>query len=528
MPTAAPFHGIDKGNMFLRRTSALLALVFAATVAFAQNSDRADQVRNIYQQKYSSKLVPLLTEVLRFPTVEGNTDARDRQQKWIESIGTSLGFTVRNAGLITEVELPGPAGAPVLGLVVHGDVQPVNESEWHFPPFSGVEKNGVVYGRGSADDKGPLVQALLAMAALRDSGAPLTHTIRLLVGSDEESTNLDVTTYLKTHQAPALSLVLDSAFPVVVGEKAWTAFTVTAADPYALKPEAAQKNGFAVVKLDAGLAASIVPSQATAVLEWHGSPQELHRAITALSSTKGAAPYKLTLQRTGNTFTVIAYGRAAHAGVNIEGGRNALVFIAKALNGKLLPSQAADLLLFAQEAGSDIHGSGLGLTTNDPLWGHYAVNVATLKPDKDHPKALVLMTNIRALPALWGEPLHQFLDKRLAAFNSAHGEQFTSGGFFADPPLAFDPNSKLVKRLMADYSRATRENVPPAISGGGTYAKRVPKSIAFGMWFPGKPYPGHDVDEQITVSDLDRGVNVLIEALSDIATSASIDDPFKP
>jgi succinyl-diaminopimelate desuccinylase len=508
--------------MFRRRTSVLLALVLASSIGFAQD---ADQIRKIYQEKYSSKLVPLLTEVLRFPTVQDNTDARDRQQKWIETTGTSLGFTVRHAGLITEVELPGPANAPVLGLVVHGDVQPVNETEWHFPPFSGVEKNGVVYGRGSADDKGPLVQALLAMAALRDSGAARTHTIRLLVGSDEESTNLDVTQYLKSHKAPDVSLVLDSAFPVVVGEKAWTAYTVTASDPYTLKPESAQKSGFAIVKLDAGLAASIVPSQAEALLEWHGPAPELDSAVAAINNTKAPAPYKINAKRNGNSVTVTAYGHAAHAGVNIEGGRNALVFLAKALHGKLLPSQAADLLLFAEEVGNDIYGSGLGLTTSDPLWGHYAVNVATLKPDKDHPNILVLTTNIRALPAMWGEPLHQFLDKRLAAFNSAHGEQFTSGGFFADPPLSFDPNSKLVKRLMADYARATGEKVPPAISGGGTYAKRIPNSIAFGMWFPGKPYPGHDVDEQITVRDLNRGVNVLIEALADIATSAPMREP---
>ena len=115
--------------MFRRRISALLALVLVSSLAFAQDTGRADQFRKIYEQKYSSKLVPLLTEVLRFPTVQDNTDARDRQQKWIETTGTALGFAVRNAGLITEVELPGPANAPVLGLVVHGDVQPVNESE---------------------------------------------------------------------------------------------------------------------------------------------------------------------------------------------------------------------------------------------------------------------------------------------------------------------------------------------------------------------------------------------------------------
>jgi succinyl-diaminopimelate desuccinylase len=437
-------------------------------------------------------------------------------------------LTVRHAGLITEVELPAKEDAPVLGLVVHGDVQPVNEAEWTFPPFSGSEKSGVIYGRGAADDKGPLVQALLAMAALRDSKIARTHTIRLLVGSDEESTNLDITAYLKTHKAPGLSLVLDSAFPVVVGEKAWSAFTVTANDPYTVKAGANGKNGFAVVKLDAGLAASIVPSEAIAVLEWRGSPADRDKATAALKSTASPAGYKLIVETNANQVTVTARGHAAHAGVNIEGGRNALVFLGHALHGRLLQSQAADLLLFVEESGKDIYGSGLGLTAKDPLWGHYAVNVATIKPTKDHPESLTLTTNIRALPSLWGEPLKAFLEKKLAAFNTAHGEEFSSGGFFGDPPLVFDPNSKLVKRLMADYARATGERLPPAISGGGTYAKRLPNSIAFGMWFPGKPYPGHDVDEQITVKDLNRGVNVLIEALTDIGTSSPLQEPFKP
>src|SRR5512147_3350051 len=114
--------------------STFLMLFAVSTACLAQDAhDRAEMVRKIYEKSYSAKLVPLLSEVLRFPTLEGNTDARERQQKWIESVGTPLGFTVRNAGLITEVELPGPANAPVLGLVVHGDVQTVNEAEWTFP-----------------------------------------------------------------------------------------------------------------------------------------------------------------------------------------------------------------------------------------------------------------------------------------------------------------------------------------------------------------------------------------------------------
>jgi hypothetical protein len=41
-----------------------------------------------------------------------------------------LGFAVRDAGPVTGIELAGPSGAPALGLVVHGDVEPVAEAEW--------------------------------------------------------------------------------------------------------------------------------------------------------------------------------------------------------------------------------------------------------------------------------------------------------------------------------------------------------------------------------------------------------------
>ena len=92
----------------------------------------------------------------------------------------------------------------------------------------------------------------------------------------------------------------------------------------------------------------------------------------------------------------------------------------------------------------------------------------------------------------------------------------------------FDARSKLVQRLMDDYARATGERAPPAISGGGTYAKRVPNAIAFGMWFPGKPYPGHDVDEKVPIADLQRGLDVLLVTLRDLATSPPIQDPLKP
>jgi len=78
--------------------------------------------------------------------------------------------------------------------------------------------------------------------------------------------------------------------------------------------------------------------------------------------------------------TIIAHGKSSHGGVNLAGGRNALVALARATEGLLPASGEDDLLAFARMAGKDLYGTGLGLTENDPVWGRYLVNVATVKP----------------------------------------------------------------------------------------------------------------------------------------------------
>jgi acetylornithine deacetylase/succinyl-diaminopimelate desuccinylase-like protein len=107
------------------------AVVLAASLAAVKHFDKVE----------SKKLVPMLQEVVAFPTVQGDDDARQRQQAWLRKTATDLGFVVRDAGLVTEIELPAAkAGAPVLGLVVHGDVQPVEADAWSSFPFTAVVK----------------------------------------------------------------------------------------------------------------------------------------------------------------------------------------------------------------------------------------------------------------------------------------------------------------------------------------------------------------------------------------------------
>ncbi len=485
------------------------------------------RVTKIYEHDYASRLVPLLTEVLRFNTAQFEVDGPVAQKAWLAKTAHDLGLTYRDAGLIDEIELTGPPGAPVLGLMVHGDVQPVDADAWSVAPFSGKADETYVYGRGSADDKGPLVQALLAMKALQQSGVPRTHTVRLLVGSDEESANTDVTAYLKTHAAPDYTLVLDSNFPVVVGEKGWNSLSVTT-DPASERPDVTKP--YSVFFINAGLGASIVPDRAEVKLRWkEGATPAWQPLRDAINAAPRPPDTRVVMQATGDTLWIVAYGHSAHAGVNLEGGRNALVALARVLAGELPSGGADDLLAFVRAAGIDIYGTGLGITDRDPLWGRYAVNIATIKPDANDPKRSTLTINIRRIPPRTGPELKTKMEQYVADFNKRTGASLTAIGFYDDEPLGFDPKSKIVRRLLTDYGAATgTKNPKPAISGGGTYAKRLPNSIAFGMWFPDKPYPGHDVDEKNPIADLQKGTRVLIHALVDIATGKRIEGAFKP
>lgn len=506
----------------------MLSLILAATLAA-----NTDQVLARYEKHEADKLVPMLSEVIRFRTYANNPEAHAEQKAWLMKTANDLGFVARDAGKITEIELPGPENAPVLGLVIHGDVQPAEEEAWTFPAFAGEVRDGYVLGRGAADDKGPLIQALLVMKSLKESGLARTHTIRLLVGSEEESAATEMEEYLKEHQPPDYSLVLDSEFPVVVGEKAWDGLALAAS----LAPRGRPAKPYVVADLDAGLLPSIVPDRAEVKLRWTGESMNWDPLIAELEKAKAKLPEGTRLA-TGTdgegNLRVVAYGKSAHSGVNLSGGRNALVALARVLEGKLPKGGADDLLAFARMAGQDLHGTGLGIKDHDPVWGRYGVNVAMIKrvPDEEESDRRMLYINLRRIPPRTGAQMKAHLEAVVARFNKKQGSSLTlleKPSYFADEPMGFDPNAKLVRRLMTIYSRATGEKNPkPAISGGGTYAKRLPNAIAFGMWFPGKPYPGHDLDEKIPIDDLQRGARVLVHALTDLSTGERIVEPFKP
>ncbi len=136
-----------------------------------------------------------LYDFLRIPSVSAKSDHDEHTRDAAEWLADRL----RDAGLGAEIhDTPGhpivvgrweDAGpeAPTVLIYGHYDVQPPEPlDEWESPPFEPTERDGRVYARGSADDKGQLYMHVKALEALLADGGALPINVIVLAEGEEE------------------------------------------------------------------------------------------------------------------------------------------------------------------------------------------------------------------------------------------------------------------------------------------------------------------------------------------------------
>ena len=120
---------------------------------------------------------------------------------WLARAGLEQARLIEGEGNpLVYAEWTGAPGKPTLLLYGHYDVQPPDPlEEWTSPPFEPQLRNGNIYARGAADDKGQLFILMEAVSrTLRDRGR-LPVNVKFLIEGEEESGGEHIEKYVATN-----------------------------------------------------------------------------------------------------------------------------------------------------------------------------------------------------------------------------------------------------------------------------------------------------------------------------------------
>jgi acetylornithine deacetylase/succinyl-diaminopimelate desuccinylase-like protein len=136
-----------------------------------------------------------LKEFLRIPSVSAKTENKpdiEKAARWVADKLRAAGLEnieiapTRMHPLVYGESLRAP-GKPTVLFYGHYDVQPAEPLDlWTTPPFDPAVRDGNLYGRGTADDKGQVHIHIKALEALRDTAGKLPINVKVMVEGEEE------------------------------------------------------------------------------------------------------------------------------------------------------------------------------------------------------------------------------------------------------------------------------------------------------------------------------------------------------
>lgn len=389
----------------------------------------------------------------------------------------------------------------IMGILTHLDVVPEGK-DWDFEPYGGELSDGKIYGRGTIDDKGPTVASYYAMKALKDEGIIPEKKVRLILGLDEETGWKGMDYYLKHTKHPDFGFTPDGEFPAIHGEMGILIFDI--AKKIGKSP--ANAKGVSLRTMTGGNAPNMVADHARAVIKADSYDGIKEKA----AEFRKATGYSINTKGIGKNLEITTQGVSAH-GARPETGLNAISVLMKFFDEiNLANEDVRDFIdFYNSNIGFELSGDKLGCGLEDEPSGKLIFNVGMVKMDDE---SASLTINIRYPVTLGEEQVYSSILPVINKYNLGIIKKKHQ------PAIYIPKDDPMIGTLMEIYKKHTGdENCQPMVIGGGTYARAVKNTVAFGANFPGEPELAHQKNENISVDNLVKCAKIFADAIFELA-----------
>ncbi|WP_434295991.1 dipeptidase PepV [Clostridium sporogenes] len=455
-------------------------------------------------EELKDDLIDSTAELIKIKSIEGEAKEGKPYGEGVASalekaleISEKLGFkTVNVDGYVGYAEYG--EGDEYVGVLGHLDLVPEGDG-WKYPPYAAEIHDGKMYGRGTTDDKGPIMAALYGLKAIKEAKLPLSKKVRILFGTNEETGSNEIEHYLAKEKPPVLGFTPDAEYPIIYAEKGITIFDVVK------KLEIKNDKAIKLKYIKGGQASNMVPDYCEAGIECPDTDMII-RSVEYCANRNGI---ELTAEEKGGLVVVKSFGLSAH-GSTPEIGKNAIMQMFKFLAE--LPLGHCDELQFIRffnnNVGNETDGKSFGVDLEDEPSGKLSFNVGTISMENNEIK---MSLNLRYPVTYKAEDLMEKFNKKI------EGTGIKIENFQDQKPLYFDDKHPLIKSLQKVYKEQTGKEPELLAIGGGTYAKEMPNMVAFGPLFPGEPDVIHKKDEYIELENLMLNAKIYGHAIYELA-----------
>ena len=427
------------------------------------------------------------------PFGEGPNNALITALKMAEGYGFK---TTNYDGYVGTVDLK-EENDHTLDILSHMDCVPVADGWTVCEPFDPVVVDGKIYGRGTADDKGPGVAALYAARCIKELGIPLKHNVRLIWGTDEECGSSDIAYYYGKEPEAKYTFSPDADFPVINIEKGGMFGNIFA--------ECDESEALPRVKLlEGGIKFNVVPDKCH--LEIEGMRKTVAEIYCAGTYDKTGVKFTVT-ELDKNTIAIDALGAGAHA-ANPSDGNNAITAtLALIASMHLAPCKQFSLLCGLSELcpHGDFLGEGMGVKMSDDISGDLTLSLNIIKAT---PTGVNAMFDSRC-PVCANDK-----NMKYAAMVKCAEKGLSLKDEPMRPPHHVPGDSDFIKTLLGAYEKYTgATNSKPIAIGGGTYCHDLKNGVAFGCTMPGTDNHMHGNDEFAVVDELVVSAKIFADAI---------------